>query len=69
MIRYISNTPDDELDLGVILMERVRNILTTKHIVAHNGTFEWKVGYHLFLILFLPDTSSQKVHHDWMLYF
>lgn len=45
MIRYISNTPDDELDLGVILMERVRNILTTKHIVAHNGTFEWKVGY------------------------
>lgn len=45
MTRYILNTPDDELDLGVILMERVRVILTTKHLVAHNGTFEWKVGY------------------------
>lgn len=45
MADYIRNTPDDKLDLGVILMERVRRILETRHIVAHNGTFEWKVGW------------------------
>lgn len=45
MVNYIKNTPDKDLDLGVILMERVRTILETKHLVAHNGTFEWKVGY------------------------
>lgn len=45
MLKYVMNTPDDAMDLGVILMERVRGILSTKHLVAHNGTFEWKVGY------------------------
>lgn len=45
MKRYIDNTPDDELDCGVLLMERVRDILQTKHLVAHNGSFEWKVGW------------------------
>lgn len=45
MLKYVMNTPDDDMDLGVILMERVRGILSTKHLVAHNGTFEWKVGY------------------------
>lgn len=45
MLKYMMNTSDDDMDLGVILMERVREILSTKHLVAHNGTFEWKVGY------------------------
>lgn len=45
MRRYVLNTPDDEFDLGVILMERCRNILEKKHLVAHNGSFEWKVGH------------------------
>lgn len=45
MLKYMINTSDDDMDLGVILMERVREILSTKHLVAHNGTFEWKVGY------------------------
>lgn len=45
MTVYIRSTSDEDLDLGVILMERVRRILETKHLVAHNGTFEWKVGY------------------------
>lgn len=42
---YINSTPDAELDLGVLLMERCRDILEKKHLVAHNGTFEWKVGW------------------------
>ena len=41
---YINNTPPEEWGSDVILMERVRSILETKHIVAHNGSFEWKVG-------------------------
>ena len=45
MWNYIMNTPDDELRLDVILMERVRKILENGNNVAHNGTFEWKVGW------------------------
>lgn len=41
---YINNTPHEQWGSDVILMERVRHILETKHIVAHNGSFEWKVG-------------------------
>ena len=43
--RYWRETPEDKITPDVILMERCRNILTTKHIVAHNGSFEWKVSY------------------------
>lgn len=43
--RYIRNTPAEQWGSDVILMERVRNILSKKHIVAHNGSFEWKVGW------------------------
>lgn len=45
MYNYVMNTPDDEWSPDVILMERVRNILETKHIVAHNGAYEWKVDW------------------------
>ena len=45
MKRYVLNTPAEEFDTGVILMERCRHILETKNLVAHNGTFEWKVGH------------------------
>lgn len=45
MADYIRNTPAEQWGSNVILMERVRNILSTKHLVAHNGAFEWKVGW------------------------
>lgn len=45
MKKYVLNTPAEEFDTGVILMERCRHILETKNLVAHNGTFEWKVGH------------------------
>lgn len=57
MLRYIRNTPDDELRLDVILMERVRHILETKHIVAHHGSFEWKVGWMYEIDTNLKDDS------------
>lgn len=47
MADYIRNTPEEDWTSDIILMERIRNILETKHIIAHNGTFEWKVG-HLY---------------------
>lgn len=49
MANYIRTTPDSEWGSDVILMERCRDILHTKHLVTHNGTFEWKVGwlYHI----------------------
>ena len=45
MAQFIRNNPPEEWGSDVILMERVRDILQTKHIVAHNGSFEWKVGW------------------------
>lgn len=42
---YVLNTPEDEWGLDVILMERVRDILEKHHLTAHNGSFEWKVGW------------------------
>ena len=44
MRKYVLTTPDDEWDLSVILMERVRDILTKCHLVAHHGSFEYEVG-------------------------
>lgn len=57
MLRYIRNTPDDELRLDVILMERVRHILETKHIVTHHGSFEWKVDWMYEIDTNLKDDS------------
>lgn len=54
---YWRNTPDDEITSDCILMERVRNILETKHIVAHNGTFEWKVGHQYWIDTNLKDDT------------
>lgn len=45
MGRLLRDTPNDKLTPDVIAMERVRKILETKHIVAHNGAFEWKVDW------------------------
>lgn len=45
MYDYVMNTPEDEWTSDVILMERVRNILERKHILAHHGAFEWKVDW------------------------
>ena len=42
---YVLNTPEEQWTPDIILMERVRNILSTKYIVPHNGSFEWKVGW------------------------
>ena len=44
MARYWRDTPADDVSSDCLLMERCRNILTTKHLVAHNGSFEWKVS-------------------------
>lgn len=57
MADYIRNTPSEQWGSDVILMERVRNILSTKHIVAHNGTFEWKVGWQYEIDTNLKDDT------------
>ena len=46
---YIRETPQEEWPSDVILMERVRDILEKHKILAHHGSFEWKVGwcYHI----------------------
>jgi DNA polymerase I-like protein with 3'-5' exonuclease and polymerase domains len=41
---YWRNTSADDITEDCVLMERVRDILEKKHIVAHNGSFEYKVG-------------------------
>lgn len=45
MYNYVTKTSAEEFRNDVVLMERVRNILEKGHIVGHNGTFDWKVGY------------------------
>ena len=57
MANYIRNTPAEEWGSDVILMERVRNILSTKHILAHNGAFEWKVGWQYEIDTNLKDDT------------
>ena len=57
MADYIRNTPAEQWGSDVILMERVRHILETKHIVAHNGTFEWKVGWQYEIDTNLKDDT------------
>lgn len=54
---YWRTTPDDEITPDCILMERVRNILETKHIVAHNGSFEYKVGLQYWIDTNLKDDT------------
>lgn len=54
---YWKTTPDDEITPDCILMERVRNILETKHIVAHNGSFEYKVGLQYWIDTNLKDDT------------
>lgn len=43
MADYIRN--GGEMTPDIILMERIRYILETKYIVAHNASFEYKVGF------------------------
>lgn len=57
MADYIRNTPAEEWGSDVILMERVRNILSKGHIVAHNGSFEWKVGWQYEIDTNLKDDT------------
>lgn len=45
MGRLLRDSRDEELTSDVILMERLRYILETKHLVTHNGAYEWKVCY------------------------
>lgn len=54
---YWRTTPDDEITPDCILMERVRNILETKHIVTHNGSFEYKVGLQYWIDTNLKDDT------------
>ena len=52
MANYIRSTPPSEWSNDVILMERCRNILETKRIGTHHGSFEYKVG-----LLYSIDTN------------
>lgn len=45
MYDYVIKTPAEEFRNDVVLMERVRDILEKGHMIGHNGTFDWKVGY------------------------
>lgn len=57
MADYIRNTPSSEWTPDIILMERVRHILETRHIAAHNGSFEWRVGWQYEIDTNLKDDT------------
>lgn len=54
---YWRNTPENEITPDCVLMERVRDILEKKHIVAHNGSFEYKVGMQYWIDTNLKDDT------------
>ena len=61
MARYWRDTPDDEVTSDCLVMERCRNILTTRHLVAHHGKFDWKVTYCYDIDMNLKD-DTQIMH-------
>ena len=44
MADYVRNTPASEWRTDVVLMERCRGIIESRHLTAHNASFEYKVG-------------------------
>lgn len=54
---YWRNTPAEDITPDCVLMERVRDILEKKHIVAHNGSFEYKVGLQYWIDTNLKDDT------------
>ena len=57
MAKFIRTTPIEEWGCDVILMERVRKILETRALVAHNGVFEWKVSWLYNICINLKDDT------------
>lgn len=57
MADYFHKTPSSQWRSDAILMERVRFILEYLHIVAHNGSFEWKVSWCYEICLNLQDDT------------
>lgn len=57
MAVYIRNTPKEQWGCDVILMERVRKILETRALTAHNGVFEWKVSWCYNIDINLKDDT------------
>lgn len=55
MADYIRN--GGEMTPDIILMERIRYILETKYIVAHNASFEYKVGFMYDIITNVRDDT------------
>lgn len=54
---YWRKTSENEITPDCVLMERVRDILEKKHIVAHNGSFEYKVGMQYWIDTNLKDDT------------
>lgn len=55
MAEYIRN--GGEMTPDIILMERVRYILENKYIIAHNASFEYKVGFMYDIITNIRDDT------------
>lgn len=55
--QYFNSCTDEEVTCDFILMDRCRDILQNKHLVAHNGPFEWKVGYMYDIITNIKDDT------------
>ena len=55
--QYFNSCTDEEVTCDFLLMDRCRDILQNKHLVAHNGPFEWKVGYMYDIITNIKDDT------------
>lgn len=57
IVEYINNTSDSELTNDTILACRLREVLETKHMVAHNASFEWKSLHYYDIVLNVKDDT------------
>ena len=57
IVNYVRSKKDDELTSDVLLACRLRNLLETHYMVAHNGSFEWKSLHCYDIVLNLKEDT------------
>lgn len=55
--QYFDSVSDEDLPCDFVMMLRVKDILENKHIVTHNGSFEWRVDYLYDIITNVKDDT------------
>lgn len=61
IVNFVRSKKDNELTSDVLLACRLRNLLETHYMVAHNGSFEWK-SLHCYDIVLNLKEDTMLIH-------